>query len=361
VSQVLVNGIFFCIHFFPIAPQVATAMAMLTAQRRHLVWAQWGLEQACLSLLRLLLAGRGGSRWLLQATVHVAAAAEGLPVGIAARVSTDAGGSSSSSTCPEQQLLSSRWISNSTGGGGSGGSSSIWTVGAAAVAVRPRNAPDVDSVAGRLILALSSAHMLLWVLIVPLYLAWRLERHLKGKYLATLMPACQQQGVGKQQLQQQPGCKAACFEQPEESDAAAAAGGADWGSDSGCDADASGAKSITASCCDDGSDGGSPPPSTQQQEQPQQQRWDLLTQQTGVWLQRQKQQLLLQHGSSFVSPPVAHAFIPPAGQLLQHLAVAAAVSLVLAELFVGVCVLSPRVRGLLHQQVLEATWPVARV
>jgi len=66
-----------------------------------------------------------------------------------------------------------------------------WThrLAAAAVSVPPGPAPDVDSVAGRLNLALSTWVMLFVVLYVPLFLSWRLERHFKAKYMAAAAAA----------------------------------------------------------------------------------------------------------------------------------------------------------------------------
>lgn len=81
------------------------------------------------------------------------------------------------------------------------------TAAARAVAVPAWPAPDVSTTAGRLILCLSTAYMLFAVLFLPLLFVWRLERHLKSKFVAVCTSPAQMHSssspVRQQQQQQQ--------------------------------------------------------------------------------------------------------------------------------------------------------------
>lgn len=84
---------------------------------------------------------------------------------------------------------------------------------------QPGRAPDVTSLAGRFILATSAAYMLLVVLILPLYVAWNLERHWKSKFLA------QWPGLQRQMQQKQLSGASAVAEQLAEAHCPSAAAG----------------------------------------------------------------------------------------------------------------------------------------
>jgi hypothetical protein len=58
---------------------------------------------------------------------------------------------------------------------------------------RPGPAPDVGSLAGRFILASCCVYMLFVVLLLPMYIAWHMERHAKVKWIASMQKRQQQQ------------------------------------------------------------------------------------------------------------------------------------------------------------------------
>lgn len=125
-------------------------MAMLVRHKPRLVWLQWGLEQlasAAALPLQLLLA----------------------LVGDAASLLTD--GMSALTMTHQQPLQQAQQACMQD----------TWTQ----VAWPPARAPDLETPAGRLVLALSMGTMLFVVLYVPLLFAWRLERHLKARYMLT--------------------------------------------------------------------------------------------------------------------------------------------------------------------------------
>jgi hypothetical protein len=127
---------------------------MLVRHKPRLVWLQWGLEQlACVAVLPLQ---------LLLALV-----------GDAASLLTD--GTSALTMWQQPPLLQQQQVCVQQQDGDS------W----AQVGRPPGRAPDLDTPAGRLVLALSMGLMLFVVLYVPLLFAWRLERHLKARYMLT--------------------------------------------------------------------------------------------------------------------------------------------------------------------------------
>jgi hypothetical protein len=122
---------------------------MLVKHKPRLVWLQWGIEQLSSTIV-----------WPLQLLLRTLAAA--------ARTSPHSSSSSSSSTTLLQQQ---------------GQRTDVFKL----VAMPPGIAPDVETHAGRLVLAVSMGLMLLVVLYLPLLFAWRLERHLKARFMATIL------------------------------------------------------------------------------------------------------------------------------------------------------------------------------
>jgi hypothetical protein len=70
----------------------------------------------------------------------------------------------------------------------------------------PGRAPDVSSLAGRFILAGCCTWMFFVVLLLPLYVAWHVQRNSKAKWLQSMQQQQQQQRSGANQQQQQSGC-----------------------------------------------------------------------------------------------------------------------------------------------------------
>lgn len=129
--------------------QVAYPMAMLVRHKPRLVWLQWGLEQlasAAVLPLQLLLALVGDAASLLTDGTSALTIAQQQPLQL------------------QQACMQDTW---------------------AQVARPPARAPDLETPAGRLVLALSMGLVLFVVLYVPLLFAWRLERHLKARYMLT--------------------------------------------------------------------------------------------------------------------------------------------------------------------------------
>lgn len=157
VSQVLVNTIFLLIHIPPSVCQVAVTAAMLVRGQPYLVWCQWYLELICISITT------GITRTLGQT---------GSSIGH---------------------------------GAASGGQQyqGLWTAAVEALAVPAGPAPDLDSLAGRLVLALSMWWMLFVTWFLPLYVSWRLERHFKSAYIIRSVRRQQSLLQEQQQLQQQ--------------------------------------------------------------------------------------------------------------------------------------------------------------
>lgn len=162
-SQAVVNSLWFAISFPRAVTQVAYPMALLAQNIPNLIWGQWLLEFACSTVAQgfaqvpaWVLSSSGGGRRHNSAQLPTAGAAHSESAG---------GGLSESGVCSAEQLP-------------------LRSSAAEAVATPAGPAPDLASTAGRLILALSTCYMLLVVLVLPLAVTWRLERHLKSKRLA---------------------------------------------------------------------------------------------------------------------------------------------------------------------------------
>lgn len=195
VSQAALNTLFLGIHLPPAVAQVAYPMALLVRRWPQLVWVQWGVESACrglahycasgLTTLALTVSSNSSSRASGPGSLWVA----GLPAAPTALGQQSA----------QHRLLLDEECSSS------GLQSLLSTAAARAVAVPARPAPDVSTIAGRLILCLSTAYMLFAVLFLPLLCFWRLERHLKSKFVAVCASQAQMHSSSSphRQLQQQ--------------------------------------------------------------------------------------------------------------------------------------------------------------
>lgn len=154
VSQVVINVVFFFINSSSALCQMAYPMAMLVQAAPTLVWLQWGLERVAAAVL-----------WPAQ---QLAGALS--PSSAAGECSVMAAASSSSSTCVPGP---SSWQNS-------------LAAASERVAVPPGLAPDVETLAGRFVLAVSAATLLLTVLYMPLLFAWQLELRFKTRFLADM-------------------------------------------------------------------------------------------------------------------------------------------------------------------------------
>jgi hypothetical protein len=223
----------------------------------------------------------------------------GLPTAAASTVLGQQSAQQCSSSGLQQSLLSSR-------------------AAAQAVAEPAGPAPDVSTTAGRLILYLSTTYMLFAVLFLPLLCAWRLERHLKSKYVAVW--AAQTQPQQKQQQQQKLRVEAqtlteafGCLPDTRHHAAPTSAGGS-----TACPSDSSSSTSSSTP--------GSGVPSTAQGNE---------------------------RASSVVrTAPVVQPLVPPPLDLLHLLGLAAVACCLAGQLFVWVCVQFPAVPRQLKGQLL---------
>lgn len=259
MSQAFINTLFFFLHFPPVVGQVAYAVGMLVTYKPRLVWLQWGLERG----LQEALAGVQSIPQLL--------------AGFSSLLRTpftqlEQASAPGSSILGAQQQQQQQCMDPYT-----------------AVSLAAQKAPDLDSPAGRLVLALSTAAMLFFVLVTPLYFAWRLERHMKSRYMSTLASS----GKTGSEADASMSCRQSdCSWDCSSSDGSHRAGG----------------------------DGGS----EEEEEQ----------------------------DAGYVRPPAVFPVLPPAsGALGGHMAVAAVLCFAVAEVFVGLCCVSPLVAGILWKQI----------
>ena len=167
MSQVAVSTCWFCIYAPAAVGQLAYIMAMLIRAAPWLVWGQWALECACSTATRglWLVASLVLSHSNISSTTWISNRSPGPTVTAASCAHHEA----------EQQQCSGEY---------SAGQLSLLAAAAQAVAVQPGPAPDFSSTAGRLAVALGVAYILFAVLVLPLSVFWRLERHLKSKWMA---------------------------------------------------------------------------------------------------------------------------------------------------------------------------------
>jgi hypothetical protein len=332
VSQAVVTAVFFSIHFPANCPQVAYVFQLLLEHAPPLLLLQQGLESSLHVMLQLL-----QPLVLIQPAAAAAIGSIALDPSDNSLTAAAAGGDCRDS-CPS-------------------GTASATSIAVGSMLFdAPRAAPDLHTVAGRWIFVCSTAYMLFAVLLVPLYVSWRLERHLKSKWMATLpdvqlqqvLLLQQQQQVAQERGQQQQQQQAQEREQEQQDAAACAAGdhtaGESAGSSSKAAADAG--SPATDSCND--TSGACSSSATQQQQQQQQQQsrsaWRLLLPQWRLSSSSSK------GADRFVYPPVVFDVLPDAHSLLRHLAVLLAISVVAAQVFVQMCRLAPH----LVQRVM---WP----
>lgn len=150
VSQLVINLVFFCINTSSALCQVAYQMAMLVARCPRLLWFQLAIE--CIV---------SAAVWPVQLML------EGLR-GLIVNDCTAPAGDAGSGACPAMQ------------GAGAAGRLTV----AEQVAQPAGLVPDMDTLAGRFVLAASLALLLLVVLYMPLLFAWRLKLHFKSRFIA---------------------------------------------------------------------------------------------------------------------------------------------------------------------------------
>lgn len=242
---------------------------MLVAHKQRLVWLQWALERAA-----------SGVAWPLKQLV-AAAASRGV------RDDMD--------TVALQQRCQDAF---------------------ALVAQPPGRAPDLETPAGRLVLAASMALMLLVVLYLPLVFAWRLERHLKARFMLTVM-----QKAGGSSSSESTSASTSTSSSPCESPSAKAGAGSSKAALFAPAGHAAAGSSSSSS-------------------------WE------GLLAQGNSTGAKGKDGAAFISPPESFPLFPTVkGALLRHLGVAGAVCFVAGEVFVWVCTVSPLVASVLWQQI----------
>lgn len=140
------------------------------------MWVQWGLESACKTALHCCASGLASLALSISTTTSSNSSSgsssllvAGLPAPPTALGSTGSGSSGLVAPQPDGSLSSS-----ATAGGHVGLLSTSTSTAAAvqAVAAQAGRAPDVSTMAGRLILSLSMAYMLFATLFLPLLGTW---------------------------------------------------------------------------------------------------------------------------------------------------------------------------------------------
>lgn len=266
--------------------QVAYPIGMLVRHKPRLVWLQWGLEKLASTAIWPV-------QLLLQAVAAVAATLTG-----------------GRSTCVLQQT----WHAHVDA--------------YALVAQPPGRAPDLGTPAGRLVLALAVTLMLMIVLYIPLLFAWRLERHLKARFMATVM--------------QRAGLESSC-NSPTNSPTAKASGSSSKAGSGGCSAADAPASKAFGSCGSSGSGSKAALESLAASKCGSKRQsgcagGNLAWAHTGL--------------NHYISPGQSFPLFPTVkGALGRHLGLAAGVCFLLSELFVLWCLVSPTVGGILWEQI----------
>lgn len=286
ISQVVINSIFFCIHMPPTVTQIAYAVNMLVRHKPILVKLQWNLERVLHKLL-----------WHLPAHAATKAAAD--------QATPGAFGSTSNSTamasCPATLAHPQECLDPS-----------------AYMFLPPQPAPDLITPAGRLVLTLSLCLMLYLVLYVPLLFAWRLERHLKSRFMLTVTQAATHSQTANVINSSSSGDGSS----PSYADKVATA----------CAANTSASCSKSVTTCRDhyGSD--------------KLGKCDRSSEKCGV--------SPVNMSDGFVRPPKVFALLPPTGPLVRHLLVAAVVCFALSEGYVWLCIWWPAAASILWEQII---------
>jgi hypothetical protein len=257
---------------------------MLVRHKPRLVWLQWGLEQLASTAI-----------WPVQLVLQAAAAESASLTG-------------GRSTCVLQEAQQAH------------------TDAFELVAQPPGRAPDLSTPAGRLVLALAVTLMLMIVLYIPLLFAWRLERHLKARFMVTVMQCA--------------GLDSACSS-PANSPTAKAACGSSKAGDAGCSAtEAPASKTLAGSCSSSSKAALDSLPASKCGGKGQSAcgGGNAVSMRAGY--------------SSYISPGPSFPLFPTVkGALGRHLGVAAGVCFFLSELFVWLCLVSPTVGGMLWEQI----------
>jgi hypothetical protein len=344
VSQAVVTAVFFVIHYPANCPQVAYVFQLLLQHAPPLLLLQQGVESTITAAGNLL------QPFTLWGPAAVAAASTDTAAAAAAECAAAA-----SSIDPLIQLLQplNVWSPGPT----AQSIAETCTVSCPAAAAAPisvgsmlfdppQAAVDLHTVAGRWIFASSTAYMLFAVLLVPLYVSWRLERHLKSKWMATLPDVQLQQALLQQQQQQQQVGRETDQSRDAAVDAAdiaagAAAAAAGSGNSPAADANGDPAGSSSTGCA-----------SQQQQQQSRPSQGRLLQLLLCPWrgYASSSSSSSSMRTERFVYPPVVYDALPASDTLLRHLAVLWAVSGAAAQLFVQLCRLAPCL-------VKQVMWP----
>jgi hypothetical protein len=343
VSQAVITAVFFVIHYPPNCPQVAYVFQLLLQHAPPLLLLQQGLESTITAAGKLL------QLFTVWGPVAVAAASTDNAAAAAAAESCAVASSSFQWLSQLLEPLNVWSPEPTTQSIAETCAVSCPVATAAPIAVGsmlfdpPGAAVDLHTVAGRWIFASSTVYMLFAVLLVPLYVSWRLERHLKSKWMATLPHVRLQQAL----LQQQQQVDREKTDQNGDADNEDAVGAASSGS-----SDAAPGCSSPAAVSDvrlaGSSSSSSSTASKAQQQQQSRRSMGLLLLLLRPW--RAHSSSSSSSSERFVYPPVVYDALPASDTLVRHLAVLFAVSVAAAQVFVQLCRLAPCL-------VKQVMWP----
>lgn len=155
VTQAVINAVFFCINTTTALCQVAYTVALLVRAKPQVVWLQWGIERVTSTILWPAQYMLGGVVRAIGTRSESLSGFEGTPGSC-----LSAEGTSWQDSIQAQSQL---------------------------VMLPPGLAPDLETLAGRLVLSASMALILFFVLYLPLLLSWRLELHFKAQFVAAVV------------------------------------------------------------------------------------------------------------------------------------------------------------------------------
>jgi hypothetical protein len=190
ITQVVLTSIFFCIHFQATVAQMAYPFELLLQRVPQLLWLQLGLERAAAAaarllphaaqLLQLATGSSDSSRSLAMAADGFCHLNETVAPAAAAALSAAASSPASKSIADDMTAAIQQQQQQQHQAVASVDLANIF-------AERPGRAPDVSSLAGRFILACCCTYMVFVVLLLPLYVAWHMERHFKRMWVASVL------------------------------------------------------------------------------------------------------------------------------------------------------------------------------
>jgi cytochrome b561 len=209
ISQVVLTSIFFSIQFQSTVAQMAYPLQLLLQRMPQLLRLQLCLERAAATAAQCVL--RAGL--LLQRATGSSSSSSGLHGSSSAAVQDG--------VCVLNGTAALDQAAATAGAAAGLSSGSCSTEGFLAAVLQqqqqqdleqfsqlPGRAPDVSSLAGRFILAGCCTWMFFVVLLLPLYVAWHVQRNSKAKWLQSMLQQQQQQQQRSDanQQQQQSGC-----------------------------------------------------------------------------------------------------------------------------------------------------------